>query len=173
MTMPALALRPALRSLPPFDDEVGSRLRLVAPIEDVLPFEGDAILAAVNAGKSGALEAYFGRQKTSSAHLPNPTAWARQFLQATVEALSGLRSPAQIRAAATAEVYSWLRATARTQGPGRTSSPPVILSVHVCEPADGVAEVSAVVRRGRRCQAIAARLESIDGAWQCIELTIL
>ena len=41
-------------------------------------------------------------------------------------------------------------------------------SVHVCEPADGVAEVCAVVFTGARYRAIAARLEGLDGHWRCV-----
>jgi hypothetical protein len=39
--------------------------------------------------------------------------------------------------------------------------------VHVAEPADGVAEVAAMVRRGARTTAVAVRLEGLDGRWQC------
>jgi hypothetical protein len=44
--------------------------------------------------------------------------------------------------------------------------------VHVCEPVDGVAEVSAVARRAGRAHAVAARLEGIDGRWRCTALQI-
>jgi hypothetical protein len=37
---------------------------------------------------------------------------------------------------------------------------------------DGVAEVSAVARRGGRAHAVAARLEGIDGRWRCTALQI-
>ena len=46
-------------------------------------------------------------------------------------------------------------------------------SVHVTEPADGVAEVCAVVRQGERYQALAARLEAPDGRWRCVSLRLL
>ena len=44
--------------------------------------------------------------------------------------------------------------------------------VHVCEPVDGVAEVSAVARRAGRAHAVAARLEGLDGRWRCTALQI-
>jgi hypothetical protein len=62
-----------------------------------------------------------------------------------------------------------------------------VRSVRVCEPADGVAEVSAVVvgleavaatkgRTGaagrRRCRAVALRLEGVDGRWMMTALTM-
>jgi hypothetical protein len=44
--------------------------------------------------------------------------------------------------------------------------------VHVCEPVDGVAEVSAVAHRGGRAHAVAARLEGVDGRWRCTAVQI-
>src|SRR3712207_7630272 len=49
---------------------------------------------------------------------------------------------------------------------------PVLLGpVHVCEPVDGVAEITAVARRAGRAHAVAARLEGIDGRWRSEEHT--
>jgi hypothetical protein len=48
----------------------------------------------------------------------------------------------------------------------------VLGAVHVCEPVDGVAEVSAVARRDGRAHAVAARLEGIDGRWRCTAVQI-
>jgi len=48
----------------------------------------------------------------------------------------------------------------------------VVRSLHVSEPADGVAEVAASVRRGPRCTALALRLEGLDGRWQCTALEV-
>ena len=47
-----------------------------------------------------------------------------------------------------------------------------VCSVHLTEPADGVAEVAATVRRGRRTTAVALRLEGLDGRWQCTALEV-
>ena len=54
----------------------------------------------------------------------------------------------------------------------RGTAPLVVGSVHVCEPLDGVAEISAVARRAGRAHAVAARLEGIDGRWRCAALQI-
>ena len=48
----------------------------------------------------------------------------------------------------------------------------VVRSIHVSEPADGVAEVAALVRRGARSTAVALRLEGLDGRWQCTALEL-
>ena len=55
---------------------------------------------------------------------------------------------------------------------GPPSDPLVVGRIRVCEPVDGVAEVSAVAHRGGRAHAVAARLEGIDGRWRCTVLQI-
>jgi hypothetical protein len=42
----------------------------------------------------------------------------------------------------------------------------------VSEPADGVAEVCALVRRGARSTAVALRMEGMDGRWQCTAIEL-
>jgi len=115
---------------------------------------------------------FWGPQPTGRTGLPDPAPFARQFLQATLEALCGRRPPTQLRRWASSSLYSDLsRAAARAQGDGR-SSPPSVKSVRICEPADGVAEVAAVIGQGGRCRAVAARLEGVDGRWRCVHLQI-
>lgn len=74
------------------------------------------------------------------------------------------------------------RSSTRSAVPGPSTSPaaagcgagmPRLCSVRVSEPADGVAEVSAVVRHGARTRAVALRLEGMDGRWQCTVLSVL
>jgi len=48
----------------------------------------------------------------------------------------------------------------------------VVRSLHVSAPADGVAEVAALVRRDARSTALALRLEGLDGRWQCTALEL-
>jgi hypothetical protein len=45
-----------------------------------------------------------------------------------------------------------------------------VRSVHVCEPADGVAEVSVVIAGGERPRALALRIEGWRGRWVCTAL---
>jgi hypothetical protein len=45
-------------------------------------------------------------------------------------------------------------------------------SIHIIEPADGVAEIAAIVRVGERFRAMALRLEGLDGRWRCVRLQI-
>jgi hypothetical protein len=51
-------------------------------------------------------------------------------------------------------------------------APLVVGAVHVCEPVDGVAEVTAVAHRSGRAHAVAARLEGLDGRWRCTALQV-
>jgi len=119
-------------------------------------------------------------QQTPRAHLPEPTPWAGRLVQGILEVLSGVRPISQLVRWTTADVYDSIltRAQHRSQimselrqiGPPRLAE--VVRSVHVSEPADGIAEVCAIVQQGPRCRAIALRLEGIDGRWQCTALQI-
>lgn len=55
-------------------------------------------------------------------------------------------------------------------GERRVQRRAVVRSVHVSEPADGVAEVCATVQRGLRATTMALRIEGVDGRWQCTAL---
>ncbi|WP_460524828.1 Rv3235 family protein, partial [Flindersiella endophytica] len=47
-----------------------------------------------------------------------------------------------------------------------------VRSVHVSEPADGVAEAAVHVQHGSRSRAIAVRIEGLDGRWRCTALEL-
>jgi hypothetical protein len=119
-------------------------------------------------------EIEFGPQPTPRAELPEPRGWAARLVQAVVEVLAGERPAAQLVRWTSADVYDALRAGTDT-APGtsrREPSRPLVRSVHVAEPVDGVAEVAALVRRGTRATAVALRLEGIDGRWQCTAIEL-
>ena len=137
-------------------------------------------------------EQVFGYQPTRRADLPEPNGWSAQLARAVVEVLSGTRAPAQLVRWTTPEVHAVIaRRHALVQrrvaagigganGAGSGSSardgratrprPAVVRRVVVCEPADGVAEVSVVVVQGGRVRALAMRLVGQDGRWR---LTVL
>lgn len=117
--------------------------------------------------RSGADDAFFGPQATSTADLPDPVPWARRMIQALLEAYDGVRSPDQLSRWVVPEVRQ--RASrrgllARRRG-RRTARPPVVRSVHPCFPADGVCEISAVVWADGRVRALALRMSGVDGRW--------
>lgn len=171
---PGLRLRPIPAHEPPLDDQLaGLRLVPVGPPQLALPLR---IPTAVSPQQ----DPVFGPQLTDRQDLPEPEPWARSFLQATLESLAGRRSPAQLQYWTTWGVYRDIVQAAQRPVRGRQQVQPraqrgenvYIGRIRVCEPADGVAEVCAVVRRDGRWKAVAARLEGIDGRWRCTSLTV-
>lgn len=123
----------------------------------------------------------FGPQPTGRAALADPRAWARRLVQALVEVIAGDRPLTQLVRWTSSAVYDDVAALLPVHRPGRVSRSAApadqavrasVRSVHLTEPADGVAEVAATVRRGRRTTAVALRLEGLDGRWQCTALEV-
>lgn len=126
--------------------------------------------AAVRAAAvpSWSAEADIGVVRTSTTQLPQVRRAAPVLARAVIEVLAGHRPAAQLRVHCTPAIYAGFgnrpAATAR--------SLPHLLSVRVCEPADGVAEVSAVYRRADRVRALAFRLQGVDGRWRITALQL-
>jgi hypothetical protein len=116
----------------------------------------------------------FGPRPTRRAALPSPRTWAGRVVQAIVEVLAGVRPATQLVRWTTEEVYEQISSRVLAVHGGDTDGPPrgVVRSLHVSEPADGVAEVCALVRRGARSTAVALRLEGMDGRWQCTAIEL-
>ncbi|MGY1887234.1 Rv3235 family protein [Blastococcus sp. SYSU DS0753] len=114
----------------------------------------------------------FGPVLTGRDELPPVGAAARRLVTTALEALAGRRPLAQVRPLASPGVYAALSAGRRPRWCAEGNAPVVIGRVRVCEPVDGVAEVSAVTHRGGRAHAVAARLEGMDGHWRCTVLQI-
>lgn len=106
-----------------------------------------------------------------------PRPWAGRLVQAVVEVLAGDRPVAQLARWTAAGVYFDLQRLAtraareRAVAAGRPAAD-AVRSLHVSEPADGIAEVCALVDRGRRAHALALRMEEVDGRWQCTALQL-
>ena len=113
-------------------------------------------------------EADIGVRRTTSEHLPAADRAARVLARALVEILSGQRPVAQLRVHCAPEIYAGLLERPFT---GQQALPH-ILTVRVCEPADGVAEVSAAFRRADRVRAVAFRIEGVDGRWRITALQV-
>ena len=174
-----LRLLPAPVADPPYDDELPPG----APLLD-----GSLALAFPPTGEPVSLRLVppasmyddFGPHPTARADLPDPRPWTRRLTQAVAEILAGARPAGQLAPHTTLDVLEHLeRSTGRLgqSGIGRAAqsrrrSPmrPVVSSVHVSEPADGVAEVCAVIDTGQRHRALALRLEGLDGRWRCTQL---
>ncbi len=105
------------------------------------------------------------------AGLPDATVWCQRFVPALVEVLGGERPLSQVSAYVTPKVAEGLRgrvsALARAGAPGRAGHRrAVVRSLRITEPADGVVEACATVRRGERTVALALRLEAREGRWR-------
>jgi hypothetical protein len=114
----------------------------------------------------------FGPTWSRRSDLPDPGAVGRRLVTLTLEAFAGRRPVAQLKQLVSAGLFTALSERRRPRWCTEGTAPLLISSVRVCEPVDGVAEVSAVVRRGGRAHAVAARLEGIDGRWRCTALQI-
>jgi hypothetical protein len=113
-----------------------------------------------------------GSPRTPRDLLPDPQASTERLAQAIVEILAGARPAAQLSGLATLDVLRYLRRGAGRLG-ARQGLPlprPVVGSVRISEPCDGVVEASAVIKTGTRMRALALRLEGIDGQWRCTEI---
>jgi Family of unknown function (DUF6459) len=103
---------------------------------------------------------------------------ARRFVQAVVEIVSGDRPCTQLVRWTDRAVYEDLTtrvaALAGVNGSVALAGRPraKVVSVKVCRPRDGVAEVAAHVRQGHRSRALAARLEQSERRWICTALEL-
>jgi hypothetical protein len=104
--------------------------------------------------------------------LPDARDAGQRLITLTLEAMAGRRPFAQLQPMTSAGVFAALSAGRRPRWCTDGTAPLIVGPVHVCEPVDGVAEVSAVARRGGRAHAVAARLEGLDGRWRCTALQI-
>ena len=126
-------------------------------------------------------EQLFGARPTRRDDLPDPREWAGHIAQALVEVMAGSRPAPQLLRWTVPEVYAVVARRAavsarRAAGEGRRGAPApgraVVRSVRLCEPADGVAEASAVVVDGGRVRALAFRLVGLDGRWRVEALQV-
>ena len=156
---------------PPLEDE-RLPLRLVLPgIRPPRPAHRPG--PRPTAGRaSGRPDDDFGPSLSGRADLPDARDAGRRLITCTLEALAGRRPISQLQPMTSHGVFIALTAGRRPRWCADGTAPLLVGRVHVCEPVDGVAEVSAVARRGGRAHAVAARLEGIDGRWRCTALQI-
>lgn len=160
LAAPELRLLPAPCSDPPYDDERpgGRPLPLLPPSLRGRPLRVVAPLAVDD--------------EAECHDLPAARPFAHALVQRLLEVLAGVRPLKQLQRDTSLAVYDALEhalmTRPRTDGPrpdGRA-----VRSVHVQQRPEGIAEITATVRRGDRYGAIALRLEGRDGAWRCTEL---
>ena len=183
-----LRLLPAPDLEPPFVEEPTPFLRLVTDDQATLPLDWPLPSGVVASPRPGELTLVrtrpqdsddFGPVPTPRDGLPEPAPWAARLVQGIAEVIALDRPLTQLIRWASPEVYEELRyrvdsgrrhRDAHASGQGRR---PTVRSVHVTEPADGVAEVCALVDDGRRARAYALRLEGADGRWRATALDLV
>jgi hypothetical protein len=148
---------PALRAAAPTD------VLLLDPVRTARP-----TTIASPGVPSWSSEADIGVRKTASHHLPPADRAASVLARALVEVLSGQRPLAQLRVHCAPEIYAGLG----ERPPAPPMALPHLLTVRVCEPADGVAEVGVAFRRADRVKALAFRIEGVDGRWRITALQL-
>ncbi|WP_127131817.1 Rv3235 family protein [Georgenia sp. SYP-B2076] len=108
--------------------------------------------------------------------LPDPAQWAGALVRSAVEALLGLRPPAQLARWLSAELYDSLNRRAnlavRVLGRPAVARRALVRRVHVCEVGPRAVEAAVVVHDGTRVRAAAVRLEVRRGRWQATALEI-
>ncbi len=142
----------------PLDTE--ARIIPIRPKPDVPPIEDALSEAELD-------EAEFSRQPTKRELLPEPTLWIEKFAQGAFEVMAGRRNGAQFARWTNRAVYFHLQ-----HRNGLLDGAPYIHRVHICEPADGIAEATVTVRLGGRLRAAALRFEGLDGRWICTSLML-
>jgi hypothetical protein len=167
---PALRLVRVATPQPPLQDE-RPPLRLVLPGVAVprpphLPGPRPRLVGPARR------EEEFGPAWTTRADLPDAGVAGRRVVTLALEVLAGRRPVGQLQALTSPGVFAAVAGGRRPRWCAEGTAPLLVGPLHVCEPVDGVAEVSAVARRGGRAHAVAARLEGIDGRWRCTALQI-
>lgn len=111
-------------------------------------------------------DSYFGPQATTAHDLPDPADWAGRLLRVLLEVGDGTRPAGQLSRWVTAEILDrFTRRGVLARRRLQRQRPVRVRTLRVCQPADGVAEVAAVVDHGGRVRAVAARLCGVDGRW--------
>ena len=125
---------------------------------------------------------------TPRSELCDPVPWARQLARGVAEVLVDARAPRQLAAWLTEDAHTELRRAAwryRVHARRRNGRPTgagtrarersvriLVRSVHVTEPRDGVAEISAHLCIDGRGVAVALRAEGRDGRWVCTAIDL-
>ncbi len=175
--VPVLRLLSAPLCEPPYDDEHASstpvllaarpaapRLRLVPP--------APSRPAAPRKARRPALLDDEPVARSRTADLPPSGPFAHALVQRLVEVRAGVRPLPQLQRDTTPGLYAELERHLRRRPPAARPATGVrqVLSVHVQDRPDGVAEVCATVRDGDRARALALRLEGLHGRWTCTVL---
>jgi hypothetical protein len=170
----ALRLRPVPRLDGPYDDELPEPVtpQVVGSLALAFPPPSRVSMPLRLVPPAGGVRA--AAEPSRRDLLPDPRPWTARLAQAIAEVLAGGRPAGQLSRVATLDVLQLLERGSGRLGarPGSPAQLPVVGSVHLSEPRDGIAEACAVVSTGRRKRALALRLEGVDGQWRCTALQV-
>jgi Family of unknown function (DUF6459) len=115
----------------------------------------------------GEEDSYFGPQATPATDLPDPAVWARRLVRVCLEVMDGVRPAGQLSRSVTPEIRDQLarRGVLARRRRQRQRHAVTVRALTSCTPADGVAEISAVVTHCSRVRALAIRMVGVDGRW--------
>lgn len=139
-----------------------------APGDFVIPPPDDDFVQGVLAVdfRRGFEDSYFGPQATTAQDLPDPADWAGRLLRVLLEVGDGTRPAGQLSRWVTEDILGrFTRRGVLARRRLQRQRPVRVRALRVCQPADGVVEVAAVVDHGGRIRAVAARLCGVDGRW--------
>lgn len=166
---------------PPFDDELTAAARvrklrsepahdpdITAPVGALRAASTSAVPMVASPVPDLSYAADIGVRHTPTDRLPAVRQTAATLARALAEVLTGARPASQLQNHCTPPVFAGL--VKRTPLPGQGLAR--LQSAHVCQPADGVAEVAAVFRRGPRGRALAFQLTGLDGRWRITALQV-
>ena len=129
---------------------------------------GLPVTVQVSGIPSWSTEPDIGVRHTPTAHLPSADSTAVMLARGVVEVLAGRRAPGQLRTHCAPHVFAGLL----LQVPRVARPLPRLLSVRVCEPADGIAEVCVVFREQTQVHAMGFRREGGDDRWRITVLQL-
>ena len=153
---------PPRESTPPISDTPVSQAQLVLDLRSVpTTVDGpDATVIAFPAART--------REPA-----PDPAAWARSIIQATLEALHGIRAPGQLRRWYAPRVHAALATRAACVTRVLAAPPTIVVrSVRTAVVGVGRVEASGVVEVAGRCRAVALQMQTYDGRWRVTALEI-
>lgn len=171
---------------PPYDEHDTDHTDPYVPLALVLPgrvapptIDLPTFAPPVDAGPTDAdgrvveaeLRRLFGRRRTDRSELPAPAPRAAAAVRLLLEVVTGERPVRQVAGWVSPRVLAGLE----RRSPGQRTAlgrRPMLRSLRVTEPAEAVAEVSAVVALGERVRAVALRLEGLDGRWTVTALHV-
>ena len=157
-----VSLRPAPEREPPYDDERDlAAVEPLGPMQPALPFPPSQPPMRHR-------PALIPRSPRRAA-VADPAVWTRRLLVGDVEVAAGRRPLAQLAGMLSPSVAFGLNGDLQRPRQHRLRSA-AVSTVRVCEPADGVAEISATLRTPQRVHAVALRLEIRRGQWVCTRL---